>query len=545
MSTAFKCLIFFLLLTVNLSILTTFIKAEYPEAINKDNYTAEIHSTYSIDNITNSGLCLLAGMSPVGKCPGRYRDKNGDIKLVLYNQIPGGGAVGSLTNAMTAMLVTPPTSTTLYLANIGQDLGFYKAVHAQGVTGSGAGIIEPVRILWQVVRNLVYLFFIVIFIAVGFMIMFRQKLNPQTIITAQAALPGLVVGLILVTFSYFISALIIDSSFLGIKLLTEIFVQVKVDGGPVLNAFGDEAGLRNLAEKSNLLNLFTASAFRGENISDVFTSGYDFTLNTSKGLELGTGAVLIGIVTAIIGLIIGLTMGPIGAGVGLIVGGAAGPLVGPAVLSLLVPLILIIALFVQFFKLLFKLIGAYIAILVSTITAPFIILFSSLPGRGGVLSVWWKTLLGNALIFPAVFGAFLFAGMILATSPGSWRASPPLFGGLSTELLRLIVAYGILLGSPAIPDMVKKALGVPDIQGIPQAAMAGAMGGFGIGRASTTKGWGALTAPTQRIIEERAKLRAQIAGGTVPPTTPAPPVFTSATGSGPVRRFRNWWVNRH
>src|SRR3989344_4417049 len=119
----------------------------------------------------------------------------------------------------TMALYTPPTSATLYLANLGESIGLSpKSALAQNVAGSGAGIIQPVIQLWQVIRNLAYLAFILVFLSVGFMIMFRSKINPQTVISVQAALPGLVIGLILITFSYFIAALIIDLAFVGVQL---------------------------------------------------------------------------------------------------------------------------------------------------------------------------------------------------------------------------------------------------------------------------------------------------------------------------------------
>ena len=49
--------------------------------------------------------------------------------------------------------------------------------------------------------------------------MFRAKINPQTVVTIQSAIPKAVVALILVTFSYAIAGLMIDLMYLLIGLI--------------------------------------------------------------------------------------------------------------------------------------------------------------------------------------------------------------------------------------------------------------------------------------------------------------------------------------
>lgn len=466
LSALLKKFLIFLILYTLYSIPYTLVHAEgisnCPETgcpLTKESYTAPLHTNYTLDNTASGMLCMLGAGSPYG-CVNRELievTRDGAMRqfkyTYTYDYVPGGGAIGGLAKIMVAMYQSPPTSTVQYLADIGQNFGLAKPAYAQ-VGGSGAGIIEPIKILWNFTSKLTYVLFIIVFVVVGFMIMFRTKINPQTVISVQAALPGLVIGLILVIFSYFIAALIIDTSFLGIQVVGNIFMEVKGPNG-IINTFKD---IPSLKQNSNALELFFHS-FRFENIKDVFTGIGGIFVGVGSG-ALSTSVLLLPVVIMAIVGSLGITV----------------------IASLLIPLILIIALVIQFIRLLIKLIFSYVALLVVTIFGPFIILFSSIPGRGGALGVWWRTLLGNALVFPAVFAAFLFAGFILGTDTSSWKGAPPLFGGLPTELLRLIIAYGIILGTPAIPDMVKKALGVPDLKGIPEAAMAGAGSGFGVAR---------------------------------------------------------------
>jgi hypothetical protein len=159
-----------------------------------------------------------------------------------------------------------------------------------------------------------------------------------------------------------------------------------------------------------------------------------------------------------------------------------------------VSLVLLIAFTIQFLKLIFKLIMAYIMILMTTALGPLYITASMLPGRGNLVGMWWKTLLGNALVFPAVFALFLFAGMIMRTDQSLWASTPPFFGNFSTQLLQPIVAFVIILGTPAVPDMVKKAVGAVEVGDIGKQGTAGFAAGYGAAQGgvkrATEKVWG-------------------------------------------------------
>ncbi|MFH0937256.1 MAG: hypothetical protein V1808_03100 [Candidatus Daviesbacteria bacterium] len=444
------------------------------QPVTADNYHAEQHSSYTVDNLGCALIGGLAGSNPCGQQIGRVKASNGELSLRLFDQVPGGGAIGAVTGTMVA-LYNPPTSTVQYLADIGRDLGITPA-YAQ-VGGSGAGIIEPVRTLWLVARNIAYLAFILIFIIVGFMIMFRQKINPQTVVTAQAALPGLIIGIALVTFSYLIAALIIDLSFLGMQIVATLISQAAPG-----NAFGNA---QELARNANILQMF-GTTVTNIPFGDIASGFWDTIFGKTETWVIG--GFLTGIVGAIIGTIIAPGLGSaIGFGIGVLAPGEATAIVG-----VIVPLILIIALFIQLFRLFFNLLGTYIQLLINTIIGPFILLAASLPGRGGTVTNWLKALLANALIFPAVFAAFLFAGVILSTTPESWKASPPLFGGMDLKLLRVLLAYGILLGLPAIPDTIRKAFKVEGLPGISQAAIGGFVGGAGFGWGAASTGYNRL-----------------------------------------------------
>lgn len=462
--------------------------------VTKDNWSAVSQTTFSLDNLMCGSLDLLAANCPYDKEKAfRYMSESGEIKLGMIKNPPVGGAMAGVATLI-ASLYNPPTSTTEYLAYVGNNLSLTKTAYAQTpfVPGSGVGIIQPVFKIWQVIRNFAYLVFIVIFLAIGFMIMFRTKISQQAVATAQQALPGLVISLILVTFSYFITSLTIDLAFVGVQLVTNIFISFNLP-----NAFGDSGNLQSFAQNSSIVDIFRVSAFRSQNVADMW-NGVGGTVTSSA--EVYTIATVL---TIIIGGMVGAVLGPWGVFGGMGAGAIVGPLVVVPFVSLLIPLILIVILFIQLLRLFMALIACYIQILVATISGPLIMLFSALPGRGGSFMGWWKNLLANCLVFPAVFAAFLFAGVILADN-SNWNVALPLFGGFSPVLLKLIIAYGILIGLPSIPDQVRNAFGIKSQPGIAQAAMAGVTGGIaasgaalGVGRGMVRMGYntGAYNAP--------------------------------------------------
>lgn len=466
-------------------------------------WSAKDQSTWTLGNLVES---INTGISGTCAKPNstievfdQDKQERGMISCDNSRVKGSGGAIGYTTGVMTA-LYNPPTSSVYYLANLGENLGLGpKTAYAQ-VPGSGAGIIEPVMALWQVMRNIAYVIFIVIFLVVGFMIMFKQKINPQTVIGVQQALPSLVIGLILVTFSYFIAALIVDFAFVGIQLVTQIFTAPGLN-----NSLGDADKIRGHAQNANIFWLFMSSAFNFENVKIAWqgTSGQLYS-------NLG-GPTTSFVAAAVVTIISSAFIGPFS----LLAGGATAAAI-PIIIPGIVVLVLLVALFIQMFKLLFALLSAYITILVMTFAGPFFILAGSIPGRGGAISNWFKSLIANTLIFPAVFAAFLFAGFILGNNPGWSNTTLPLFGGVDGNFIRVLIAYGILLGTPGIPAAVKGALGVKDQNPITQAALGGAAAGFGTLSNAANKGWQTTGLPQQRAEYMGAQNKARATGSTPP-----------------------------
>ncbi len=443
-----KIILILLIVFFSFSNLTPTYAALQP--LKQDNFNYMISTQANWGAMIHTGLCTIVEVSIYNDCLVYTQGKAtkvGEIphSVAMVTDKPiSGGAMGFTSNSIAYLLDNPPTSSTYYMANLGESIGLgAKPAYAQ-VAGSGNNILVPVFNLWQVSRNVSYLIFILIFMIVGIMIMMRHRLNPQTVVTAQQALPGLVIGLVFITFSYFVAALIVDLSFLATQLIGSIFIAAGD------NFFSD---IRGLANNSSLIQLFGTT---------VFQPGWMNQIGTISGavhdqLFASVGGVGARIITSIIGFFVGAAAG---GGLGAVIGTAAGA-AGPEVtLPALILLLLVGAMFIQLVRLFFGLITSYIEILVFTILGPIIILYGSVPGNDGAIGFWWKRILGNSMVFPAVFGAFLFAGVILGAPVISANVQLPMFGNSSSDFIRFLLAYGIILGTPGIPRMVRDAFGI-------------------------------------------------------------------------------------
>ncbi|MFA7678096.1 MAG: hypothetical protein WCY00_01105 [Candidatus Dojkabacteria bacterium] len=213
-----------------------------------------------------------------------------------------------------------------------------KTVYASGFNDLQTSGIQP---LWNFMRNIAYLGFVVIMIVIGFMIMFRHKIGGQMMVTVGNTLPRVVISLVLVTFSFAIMGLILDISGVLMRLAVSVL--------------GDQ------------------------------------TIHNPFALLMGT-------------LGIKAQLGTVGLlGVGGIVAAIAGPLapIGWVVIGVVIVILGIII--VGAVKLWFSLVKAYFSLLVNVITAPIVLMFGALPGNNAAISNLFKSALRNALVFPVTY----------------------------------------------------------------------------------------------------------------------------------------------
>lgn len=123
------------------------------------------------------------------------------------------GSLASIANATGVAAQQPiPVNMAYYIDRQTENVPFVNKAFAQ-FGGSDAaeysGPLLPMTFsLWRIVRNLSYALMAIIMVIIGVMIMTRKKINPQTMVSVQYAIPKIIIALILITFSYPIGATI-------------------------------------------------------------------------------------------------------------------------------------------------------------------------------------------------------------------------------------------------------------------------------------------------------------------------------------------------
>jgi hypothetical protein len=319
--------------------------------------------------------------------------------------VPDRGAFGTLSTLIGGMYDHRPASSIEYFADLGKNFGLIQPSYA-ATTGFGFDRLQGVLTVWKAFRDFAYVFFAIIFVLVGLAIMFRVKINPQTAISIQNAIPKIIIALLLVTFSYAIAGLVIDLMYVVFALMISILDPTKTYG---LMSEGFAGGI--------------AQAF------SVF--GFD---------ELVKIAFVGGVMGTLVGGVIGFI---------------PGALVGGAVGTALLPVIIAIIILIAVFKLFIELIKAYISIILLVMFAPLQIMLGALPIGVGGFGSWLKNLIANVMVFPAVGAMFLIINIVSTSAKAGGMWSPPFTSG-ANQIVGFIAFGGVLL-LPVVPKMVKDA----------------------------------------------------------------------------------------
>jgi len=376
----------------------------------------------------------------------------------------GQSAIQGVGNLIAGMYANPPVSSVEYFADLGRNLGIAQPAYAQGIGFEG---LRPVLPIWKVFRNIAYLFFVIVFVFIGFAIMFRLKIDPQTVISIQNALPKVTVALILVTFSYAIAGLMIDLIYVFISLLFAIL------GTQLTTAQSGITSLQSLLGE----NVFTASW--------KMLGGFGFVLAPAEEIKK--------IMEQLLGSF------PV-------IGGLAGLGMG-----IILTFVFAVAMAFAMFKLFFSLLISYISIIVGVIFAPLMLMLEALPGQKG-LSSWLKMMLSNIIVFPLTAAIFMLGAILTHgfAQPGQTGWVAPFLGaGWGTESLSPLIGFGIVLLAPSIVDMVKKAIGAPGLAEGIGAPLGAAVGVMGAGKRAYEERRG-ITA--YREAERKLKAEAKVLG---------------------------------
>jgi len=345
----------------------------------------------NLQSFVNETLKAVAG-SILRFISGTFIDFNLDNLFgqnLLNRENQGMLAASSL--VITGFYVSPPASGVQYLADIGRNLKIVKPALAQEQEGVGFHLMRIVQPIWKSFRNATYLLFVLVLIGMGFAIMFRVKISPQAVITLQSALPRIIIGLLLITFSYAIVGFLFDLTILISSFIANIFNDIFAENIQL-------AGASHIEEFSNIL------------------TPYAFEKITAPLIEAAA-------YTSVAGpqFLMAILVLP---GIGII-------------LALILAIVILIAVL----RSLWVLLKAFAMVTLNLIFAPFRILIGVFPGNNAI-GDWFKDLVANLAVYPTML-TMLFTGdyLILSGVKSFWTAAYE-GGKLATEG----IGFGSALG---------------------------------------------------------------------------------------------------
>jgi hypothetical protein len=321
-------------------------------------------------------------------------------------------------SGVASIITTNPVSGIGYFKDVALRWHLVPEAKAQGFGFTAAG---PVLKLWKVARDISYTLLVIVIVVLSFMIMFRVKISPQVVITAQSALPKIVVALVLITFSYAIAGFMIDLMYVVIGIVVLL----------ITNSGLSEANWQSLfASLTTGLNGFSALMLYW--LYFLFSSFFAiFTLNV--------GAII------------------------------------PAFLLFLFSILAILLLLWYSLKIIILLLKTYVQIILAIIIGPIQILFGTV-AQGAGFGPWLRNLLSLLAVYPTVslllalaflfisagapdfiqWGApFFFKPAVLSGTP--W--DPPLTLGTgwgnTSKILWIVVSFFIITLIPKVSDIIQ------------------------------------------------------------------------------------------
>lgn len=376
------------------------------------------HALRSVD-LTNSSTVHSLLMMTCKSCYNGYEDLAADESISAINKQ---GILEILDTQTMALLQSAPT------VNMNVALGRswipgYKDNNAGVYAASdGYSFLSEVGIdaLWERTSLIAYVLFVVVLIAAGFMIMLRQKIGGQVAVTVFNALPNVIIGLILVPFSFAIIGLILNISMIGTNVIAGVL------------------GVTDPVVVTNPLQLVGELWFGRTVATQLWESG----MSLIGGSTLGVGGMIL--------RAIGSQALPV------LLAGAS---FGIVLFFLAIAVVLAYASFSVYMTLL----KAYLAIILDVIMAPLLIAFGSVPGQENLKNNLFKRVLSNALVFPGVYlflnlSSFILQDNIniqfpygLATGDWSQGGTNPGFTGI---LLKGFLSIGLFFLAAQVPNFI-------------------------------------------------------------------------------------------
>ncbi|MDP1743850.1 MAG: hypothetical protein Q8L51_03640 [Candidatus Amesbacteria bacterium] len=243
-----------------------------------------------------------------------------------------------------------------------QGLGFTK------LNVYGKGGVQTITSLWTASRNASYMVMIVLLVAAGFMVMFKQQVSPQASVTVQMIVPRLFWAMLAGTFSLAIVGLVIDGVYVAISAIVGMYT-LSVGGGGLVQLFSNPTGAIKILQNAD--SQYIGVVFLGYYLQSAWNVISNTFSNTLILTALQTGSVpVIGGYFQVRGIIYGIEMG-----------------------------LVIWALWANL-KIIYTLYMAYIQLIILTILGPLQIMLDIIPSKESQgFEPWIKCVIGNASVF--------------------------------------------------------------------------------------------------------------------------------------------------
>lgn len=427
-------------------------------------------------NATKEGkLSIIVYKSLMCAVIGEACTDNPDDADEYYNK----SVFGFLGNLIAYPYANPPASGIYWAYSSLSEAGFLPKTYA--AEGIGFAAISPYANLWKIFRDLSYIVIVVVLIAIGFMIMFRMKMNAQTVISVENSLPKIVIALILITFSFAIAGFMIDLMYIVIGLIISV-MSSNPAGGTFYDAtvfkndfMGAKAGDLWGQIRVGLSPTQSIGYFIGESMLQIMPTEINLALRTVAGLV----AVILS--SNLINFVTNLFAGMLNAidVLGNSLGNLLQPVLGIPLAMIIYPFVFILVAFhlfpaifsvlilfsiaFLFFRIILLLFSSYLKLIIIIILAPFLLLFEAIPGKSA-FKFWLMNILGNLVAFPVTIGVLVLGYIIVNDpNPAVMTARLPYLYGLDNNSFRVLVGMGLIFLIPDLIKISKELLGIKDL----------------------------------------------------------------------------------
>lgn len=334
--------------------------------------------------------------------------------------------LGTMAYATGAFYAYPVASGIAYTKDLLANAGiFVKPAYAQGIGFAG---LSPLLPLWKTSRNISYIAITIVMISIGFMVIFRMKIDPKTVISVQAALPKIVLTLILITLSYPIVGFMVDLMYLVMAILISIVA-------------GGSGQTQIIAQQQSYFMTAGLPQLFGTVFLGTFAALPTLVITN---LPIATPVELVAIIAGFLASF----SNPFTASL------AAGALVLPGLLLL----ILFLGLLFTFIRIWLLLLNSYIQLLIALILGPIQLLAEAIPGKSA-FTEWILNVMANLVVFPATVVILLFGKSLTSIPPTQPLFTPPFLGvpfvsGASG--FPAFLGIGVLFLAPNLIAQIKK-----------------------------------------------------------------------------------------